>query len=496
MSSKDHQTTRRVLDMLHGRARKLAKGDSLTPPIVNASKYALPGAPDHPFVYGRYDNPGWQAVETAIGALENAPVISFPSGMAAITAALMALAGPGSRILMPSDGYYTVRVLIEDFLRQHGIEVVYVPTREMDAHDLSGFDLIWLETPSNPGLDVCDIAGICTRAHRTGAKVCVDNTSATPLLQDPLALDPHGGAGFIERIAAQPVAQRHGRNGPQLRVVDRLLAVERGGSARRADQRQLAPKPVGVERHADLGRPAIGALRRLHLGDQLAGALDLPADLGLFLGPSLMEGGGVALEGVAASHDLDPRPQIVRRRHLDRQAEPVEQLRAQLALLRIAAADQHEARGMADRKAFALDHVFARGRDIEQQVHQRVRQQVDLVDIQHAAMGLGQQAFMETRLALGQHPLQVQAAGQSLLAGTQREGDERWPPALGIIGQDRRQGPRQGGLGAALGTADQNATDTRIDGIEQQGGLERLLADDSDKGELSRECRHGQALYR
>lgn len=188
MFSKDHQTTRRVLDMLHGRARKLAKGDSLTPPIVNASKYALPGAPDHPFVYGRYDNPGWQAVETAIGALENAPVISFPSGMAAITAALMALAGPGSRILMPSDGYYTVRVLIEDFLRQHGIEVVYVPTREMDAHDLSGFDLIWLETPSNPGLDVCDIAGICTRAQRTGAKVCVDNTSATPLLQDPLAL--------------------------------------------------------------------------------------------------------------------------------------------------------------------------------------------------------------------------------------------------------------------------------------------------------------------
>ena len=178
----------RIMDMLHARARKLDKGESLTPPIVNAAKYALPGEPEHAFPYGRYDNPGWQAVETAIGALENAPVVSFPSGMAAITAALMALLPQGSRILLPSDGYYTVRVLIEDFLRQHGMEPVYVATREMDAHDLSGFDLVWIETPSNPGLDVCDIAALCARAHENGAKVCVDNTSATPLLQDPLAL--------------------------------------------------------------------------------------------------------------------------------------------------------------------------------------------------------------------------------------------------------------------------------------------------------------------
>ncbi|MCH2458528.1 MAG: cystathionine gamma-lyase [Henriciella sp.] len=188
MSTKADQTIRRVLDMLHGRARKVAKGEPLAPPIINAAKYALPGAPDHPFPYGRFDNPGWQVIEDAIGALEDAPTICFPSGMAAVTAALMALAGPGARVLLPSDGYYTVRVLIEDFLRQHGVEPVLVPTRQMDDYDPSGLDLVWLETPSNPGLDVCDIKAICERAKIAGAKVCVDNTTATPLLQDPLAL--------------------------------------------------------------------------------------------------------------------------------------------------------------------------------------------------------------------------------------------------------------------------------------------------------------------
>ena len=188
MTGPNDTSDKRVLDMLHGRARKISKGESLTPPIVNAAKYALPGAPDHPFPYGRFDNPGWQAVEDAIAALEGASVVSFPSGMAAVTAAVMALAKPGARLLLPSDGYYTVRVLIDDFLAQHGIDTVRIPTREMDSYDLSGFDIVWLETPSNPGLDVCDIEAICSHAHAAGAKVCVDNTTATPLLQDVLAL--------------------------------------------------------------------------------------------------------------------------------------------------------------------------------------------------------------------------------------------------------------------------------------------------------------------
>ena len=188
MSSKDHQTTRRVLDMLHGRARKLAKGDSLTPPIVNASKYALPGAPDHAFPYGRFDNPTWAAVESAIGVLEDAETVCFPSGMGAVTAALMAALEPGGKLLLPSDGYYTVRFLMDEFIAQHGIEVTQLETTSMDGHDMSPYDVVWLETPSNPGLEVCDIGAIAERVHEAGGLLIVDNTTATPLLQPVLDL--------------------------------------------------------------------------------------------------------------------------------------------------------------------------------------------------------------------------------------------------------------------------------------------------------------------
>ncbi|MGB3627035.1 MAG: cystathionine gamma-lyase [Henriciella sp.] len=177
-----------IMALLHKRAASLEKGEPLTPPIVNAAKYALPGAPDHAFPYGRFDNPTWAAVEAAIGVLEDAETICFPSGMAAVTAALMATLGPKSKLLLPSDGYYTVRVLMDEFIKQHDIETTEIPTAEISAHPVEGYDLVWIETPSNPGLDVCDIAAITERAHAAGARVIVDNTTATPLLQRPLDL--------------------------------------------------------------------------------------------------------------------------------------------------------------------------------------------------------------------------------------------------------------------------------------------------------------------
>ncbi|WP_300377261.1 cystathionine gamma-lyase [Henriciella sp.] len=178
----------RMMEMLHARAAKLGRGESLTPPVVNAAKYALPGDPDHAFPYGRFDNPTWASVEAAIGVLEDAETVCFPSGMAAVTAAIMACLKPRARILLPSDGYYTVRVLLDEFLRQHDIDVTELPTGQMSDHDVSGYDLVWLETPSNPGLDVCDIAAIAARTHESGGLVCVDNTTATPLLQPVLDL--------------------------------------------------------------------------------------------------------------------------------------------------------------------------------------------------------------------------------------------------------------------------------------------------------------------
>ena len=183
MISKPGDSASRMMAMLHGRAAGLAKGEPLAPPIVNAAKYALPGAPEHAFPYGRFDNPTWQVVEAAIGKLEDADTICFPSGMAAVTAAIMASVKPNAKVLLPSDGYYTVRVLMNEFFTQHGIETTEVTTVEMTEHPFEGYDLVWIETPSNPGLDVCDIAAIAERTHAAGGLVCVDNTTATPLLQ-------------------------------------------------------------------------------------------------------------------------------------------------------------------------------------------------------------------------------------------------------------------------------------------------------------------------
>src|SRR3712207_3246644 len=112
--------------------------------------------------------------------------------MAAITAAVLACAGAGDRVVLPSDGYYTTRLLAAEELERFGFDVRYVPTPEIGAvaagGGLGGARLVLLETPSNPRLDVCDIAAVAEAAHAAGALVAVDNTTATPLGQRPLDL--------------------------------------------------------------------------------------------------------------------------------------------------------------------------------------------------------------------------------------------------------------------------------------------------------------------
>ena len=186
--SMDKQNASRIMAMLHARSGGLSNGEPISPPIVTTAKYALAGTPNTPYTYGRDINPTVEAAEAAISALEEAPVVAFPSGMAAITAALMATAKAGDRVLVPSDGYYVTRVLLEEILAGHDIHFDAIPTREMATADLSPYAVVWLETPSNPGLDLCSIRSIAETAHDAGGTVVVDNTTPTPLLQRPLDL--------------------------------------------------------------------------------------------------------------------------------------------------------------------------------------------------------------------------------------------------------------------------------------------------------------------
>jgi len=177
-----------IARLLHHRKAGLALGDPVVPPISVATTFHLPQAQGAQHYYGRSGQPTWDAVEAQLAILEGAEVVSFPSGMAAITAALVCCLKAGAKVMIPADGHYGSRLVGRDVLQVYGVEVVQVPTLEMERADFTGFQVIYIETPSNPGLDTVDIAAIAVRAHAAGALVIVDNTTMTPLLQRPLDL--------------------------------------------------------------------------------------------------------------------------------------------------------------------------------------------------------------------------------------------------------------------------------------------------------------------
>jgi len=171
---------------------------------VFASPFHTPGdSSDTPYTYGRSHNPTWTALERAIAQMESGELASggsyqagalvFASGMAACTAVFGAVLRPGDVVVLPSNAYYTARVLMQEYFVKMGVVLRMSPTAgDAQAELLEDARLLWLETPSNPGMEICNIAKLSEAAHRAGALVAVDNTTATPLGQRPLAL----GADF------------------------------------------------------------------------------------------------------------------------------------------------------------------------------------------------------------------------------------------------------------------------------------------------------------
>jgi cystathionine gamma-lyase len=175
---------------VHAGLPPAAQGAPLLPGPVFAAPFHLRGEADAaPFGYGRDGNPTWSAVEAALGALEDAESVLFASGMAATCAVLEPGLAAGDVLVATRDGYPGVRGVAHQRLAPRGVEVRLVPTdTEAIAAACAGATLVWVETPSNPGLAVCDIAAVADAAHRAGARLVVDNTLATPLGQRPLDL--------------------------------------------------------------------------------------------------------------------------------------------------------------------------------------------------------------------------------------------------------------------------------------------------------------------
>ncbi|MBX3576816.1 MAG: cystathionine gamma-lyase [Rhizobiaceae bacterium] len=178
----------RAARLPHLRRIDMMKGDPVPLPLTMAAMYHLPGDPAGVRQYGRFDNPTWDAVERMLSVLEDAPSIAFPSGMAAIAAVFFSLLKGGDKVLLPSDGYYTTRTLADRFLKPQGVKFIQRATANYMSGGFEGYKMVFIETPANPGLDVCDIADVAGAAHRAGAMVVADNTTMTPFGQRPLEL--------------------------------------------------------------------------------------------------------------------------------------------------------------------------------------------------------------------------------------------------------------------------------------------------------------------
>ncbi|MCP2258954.1 cystathionine gamma-synthase [Streptoalloteichus tenebrarius] len=167
---------------------------SVIVPIYATSTYAQDGVGGlrGGYEYSRTGNPTRTALEQCLASLEGGRhARAFSSGMAASDAVLRAVVRPGDHIVIPNDAYGGTFRLVDKVLRHWGVEHTPVPLSDVDSVRAAlrpNTKLIWCETPTNPLLNIADIAALAEVAHGAGAKLAVDNTFASPYLQTPLEL--------------------------------------------------------------------------------------------------------------------------------------------------------------------------------------------------------------------------------------------------------------------------------------------------------------------
>jgi cystathionine gamma-lyase len=174
----------------------------MQPPVLASTYHLSPDEDESLDSYGRYSNPTWRQLESALAELEGAAMaLTFGSGMAAITAVLRVLARPGKKIVVPADGYNQVRKYAREYLVPQGVTVVEVASGDMCAA-ASDADVVLAETPVNPGLDVVDLHRLAMDCRARGSTLVVDNTAATPMGQQPLSL----GADLVVASATKSLS--------------------------------------------------------------------------------------------------------------------------------------------------------------------------------------------------------------------------------------------------------------------------------------------------
>lgn len=297
---------------------------------------------------------------------------------------------------------------------------------------------------------------------------------------------------------------------------DVLGAIEGREGACTAQQGEFAAHAIGADSGTELcglAQHGIGDGERCHL---LARAFDFLARLVISLGPLGSEAFGIAIKGIATLDYFDARIEIGRGGDFDGESEAIEQLRAEIAFFGIAAADEDKARGMAHADSFALDDILASGGDVEQEVHEMIFEEIDLVDVEVAAMRAREESGLVGFFAAGEGAFEIECADDPIFGGAEREVNDRDRcfvctkffaggfageavvafPAFGVrvasvaAARDHGHGREEGGEGADGGglsgpamSEDENPTYSRVDRGQQDGPLHLILPDDRREGE-------------
>lgn len=190
-----HEVKPETWAIVAGRPERVP-GAALNIPIIGVSTYVLGG----PRIYSRSEaTDSWEALEALLGGLEGGRAVAFSSGMAACAAVLNELPS-GSHIVLGDDCYMGVVEVADAGAHAHGWQVERLPVADPRWRERAAqADMLWLESPSNPLLEVADVAGVCAAPRRPGTRIVVDNTFATPLIQRPLAL----GADIVVHSATK-----------------------------------------------------------------------------------------------------------------------------------------------------------------------------------------------------------------------------------------------------------------------------------------------------
>lgn len=272
MSSSSHGDEGRDLALstrlLH-HSRNLRAGSALNPAVVFASTFHSPetdGALSD--TYGRTDNSTWRAYERALSLLEGGDALVFPSGMAAIVAVFQTFVPKHGVLAIASDGYYLARQYAHEASATAGYEVREFRTCDALSTPLDGVDLVLIETPANPSLEMCDIRALANRCERAGAILAVDNTLATPMLQRPLeegahmsiASDTKAIAGHSDLILGH-VAAKDSETVRALRAYRNRSGAVAGPMEVWLAYRSLATLDIRLERQCNNAQALVEALR-------------------------------------------------------------------------------------------------------------------------------------------------------------------------------------------------------------------------------------------